>query len=324
MADQAVGGVAGQETAKATRVRSPNYPSMGLREAVTQTEALYKGGAMAPLIKISALKLLGYEKLHGEAGRVLSALKSFGLVEETNDRIKLSQRGIDIAARLVSDARRLAALREAALAPQIYNELITEYKGSLPLDAALKSELIAAKHFNPNAVGGFLEDFRDTLEYSGISYVRVLDSGNEGKEHEQPPPAPPAIGDYVQWESQGQVQFSEPKRVRALSPDGQWAFVDGSDTGLPVSEVTVMDAPSTAIEKPPDPPKPKVEKQWNVPQQAPKMRSYIWALSGDFNAKLDLFGEARTEEDIDALTDYVEITVKALKRSLKTRTTEGQ
>ncbi len=55
------------------------------------------------------------------------------------------------------------------------------------------------------------------------------------------------------------------------------------------------------------------------PTIAPKMRSYSWALSGDFNAKLDLLGEARTEEDIDALADYVEITIKALKRSLKAR-----
>jgi cell division protein ZapA (FtsZ GTPase activity inhibitor) len=49
------------------------------------------------------------------------------------------------------------------------------------------------------------------------------------------------------------------------------------------------------------------------------MRSYSWALSGDFNAKMDLFGEAQTEEDIDALADYVDITIKALKRSLKAR-----
>lgn len=50
---------------------------------------------------------------------------------------------------------------------------------------------------------------------------------------------------------------------------------------------------------------------------APKMRSYSWALSGDFSAKMDLFGDAHTEEDIDALADYVVITIKALKRSLK-------
>ena len=56
------------------------------------------------------------------------------------------------------------------------------------------------------------------------------------------------------------------------------------------------------------------------------MRSYSWALSGDFSAKMDLFGDAHTEEDIDALADYVEITIKALKRSLKAQaeTTGGK
>ncbi len=53
--------------------------------------------------------------------------------------------------------------------------------------------------------------------------------------------------------------------------------------------------------------------------KVPRMRLYSWALSGDFNAKLALFGEARTDEDIDALADYVEITIKALKRSLRSR-----
>lgn len=56
----------------------------------------------------------------------------------------------------------------------------------------------------------------------------------------------------------------------------------------------------------------------------PKMRSYVWALSGDFSAKLELFGEAQTADDLDALADYVEITVKALKRSLKSAQTVTQ
>jgi hypothetical protein len=49
------------------------------------------------------------------------------------------------------------------------------------------------------------------------------------------------------------------------------------------------------------------------------MRSYSWVSSGDFNARMELFGEAQTEEDIDALKDYVDITIKALKRSLKSK-----
>lgn len=54
-----------------------------------------------------------------------------------------------------------------------------------------------------------------------------------------------------------------------------------------------------------------------TPQTPPKIRSYAFPLSGDFSAKLDLFGEAQSAEDLDALSDFVTITVKALKRSLR-------
>jgi hypothetical protein len=137
-------------------------------------------------------------------------------------------------------------------------------------------------------------------------------------------PVLPKVGDYVQWESNGQIQF-EAKRIRGLSPDNLWAFVDGSDTGLPIEELTIVNTEVT--DKLPESneigfvtPKPPNNAEKLIHRDsAPKMRSYSWALSGDFNAKMDLFGEARTEEDIDALADYVKITINALKRSLKTQ-----
>ena len=86
--------------------------------------------------------------------------------------------------------------------------------------------------------------------FSSSLRASPLESKHEQKEHDQTQPTSPAIGSYVQWESKGQLQFQEPKRVRALSPDGQWAFVDGSDTGLSIGELTVMDAPSPTVEKP--------------------------------------------------------------------------
>jgi hypothetical protein len=47
------------------------------------------------------------------------------------------------------------------------------------------------------------------------------------------------VGSYVQWTSQGVAQFASPRRVVSVSPDGQWVFVEGSGTGLPVGQVTV-------------------------------------------------------------------------------------
>lgn len=63
-------------------------------------------------------------------------------------------------------------------------------------------------------------------------------------------PSAPAVGERVQWVSNGQQQFAEPRKVTGLSPDGKFVFVEGSSTGLPVSELVpeslpVADVPVT-------------------------------------------------------------------------------
>jgi hypothetical protein len=45
------------------------------------------------------------------------------------------------------------------------------------------------------------------------------------------------VGDKVQWESDGACRFESPKKVTAISECGKWAFVEGTKTGLPISEL---------------------------------------------------------------------------------------
>lgn len=314
MADQAA--AVPTETVKIPRHRSPNYPSMGLRAAVGKVETLYKGGAVNPLMRISVLKILGYDKMHGEAGRVVSALKGFGLIEETkDDRIKLSQRGLDIAARQPGELRRIEAIRQAATGPAIYKDLLQEYNGKLPPDGALKSQLIAAKHFNPNAVDGFISDLKDTLDFAGLSDVAVLNSNGKAASHEdsqdwEPPSEKelPKVGDFIQWESQGVLQFSEPKRVRALSPDAEWVFVEDSETGLPVKEVTVE---SPAPEK--SDVKPSVTPPVLPLPTVPAAKVFSWPLSKGVTAEVKLTGTSITPAHLELLRSYLELAKQALQ-----------
>jgi hypothetical protein len=67
-------------------------------------------------------------------------------------------------------------------------------------------------------------------------------------------------GDLVQWTSGGVDQFETPRRVQSVHRrDGkEWAFVEGTNTGVPLSELTVVtpkpDAPSRlSTTPPPDP-----------------------------------------------------------------------
>jgi hypothetical protein len=47
-------------------------------------------------------------------------------------------------------------------------------------------------------------------------------------------------GDYIQWTSNGKDMFTEPKRVSKVmtSEFGTYLMVDGSRTGIPLSEAT--------------------------------------------------------------------------------------
>ncbi len=311
-----------------TRQRSPNYPSVSLKTAIEKITPWFKADGIVASPKDALVKHMGYEKFTGDAGRLLSALKGFGLLADVDGRFKLTPRGVDIVAREPGDPKRQQALKDAATGPQIYRDLLKEYSSGLPSDTTLSSELIAGKGFNHKYVRDFLKDFRATLVYAGISPLSVVESNEERED----PDRKVQIGDYVQWEMQGILQLPEPRRVRAFSEDGQWAFLDGSETGVPKQELSVVDAPTTEqpAEGPPvqQPPAESQRKPGDLSKQTlrvvlpPKMRSYSWALSGDFNAKLELFGEAQTEDDLDALADYMEITIKALKRSLKKTTPE--
>jgi hypothetical protein len=261
---------------KKPRHRSPNYPAIGLRSAVDKITAIYEADGLAPCLRDAALKHMGFEKAHGEAARVLSALKSFGLIEETDGRVNLAQRGIDIVARDDADELRVRALSDAATSPEIYRELLRQYKDSgLPSDTALRSELIAVKRFNPNAVGDFIREFSDTLEFAGLSDIRVIDWNLEHVDVRTQPQNKP---------QKGPLQLPAP-------PDR-------------TSEKSL------------------VEKAAERMMQA-RTRSYSWALSGELTAKLDLVGVPQSEEDLEALRDYVDITIKALGRSMKKAQSEG-
>ena len=164
------------------RHRSPSYPTIGLREAIERLGKFYKTDGKAGAPPAIAVKHMGYSTAHGAAYSALSALKKFGLVAESNGRIVPTQRAIEIVNLQETDARRIQAIRDAAVAPTIYLQLIDENPDGLPSDESMESELTTYKDFNPNAVKGFVKDFRDTLEFAGLSDLAVLGLDVEGQE----------------------------------------------------------------------------------------------------------------------------------------------
>lgn len=237
---------AAEETRK-KRHRSPSYPTVGLREAIDRVKKFYKADGKAGAPPELAAVHIGFATPHGQAYSVLSALKKFGLVAESGGRIVPTQRAIEIINLPASDVRRERALKEAAMEPHIYKELIEQHKETgWPQNDVLERELITYRNFNPNSVAGFVQDLKDTLEFSGLSDLSALDSEEEGESETDGSSewVRPRVGDLVQWESQGILKLPSPKRVAALSDDGSHAFLEGSMTGVPISELIIEERPA--------------------------------------------------------------------------------
>ena len=72
---------------KKARHRSPNYPAIGLRAAIEKVRLLYDADKRAGAPVDAALRHMGFSTKHGQALAVLSAVKKYGLVEESSGRI---------------------------------------------------------------------------------------------------------------------------------------------------------------------------------------------------------------------------------------------
>jgi hypothetical protein len=231
------------EIEKKKRHRSPNFPTVGLSEAVERMKRFVTNNGKAPALAASATKLIGFASAHGQAYSVLSALKKFGLLEEKDGRVAPTQRAMEIVSLPESDARRLKAIKDAAVAPSIYAELVEQYKDTnLPNDETLGGELVAYKGFSHTSVKEFLKAFRETLDFADLSDLSVLGSENKADEGKKRP----QIGDYVQWEHNGILGLPQSKKLTGFSEDGQFGFVEGGNgTGLPISEIIPAEPPES-------------------------------------------------------------------------------
>lgn len=120
-----------------------------------------------------------------------------------------------------------------------------------PIDAICLDQLVLKDEFTQSAAQTFLRVYDETVAFAGLrngDKVSVLDAGDEEGDdtttgdREQSLSAA-KVGDYVQWESNGAIQFVA-RRVVGFSPDGAYAFVEGSSSGLPIKEITVVPTPT--------------------------------------------------------------------------------
>lgn len=240
------------------RLRSPSYPSIPLEEALDLVQKIHSRNRTNAISREAAARDMGYSGLTGRSLKVLAALIQYGLLEPAGKaQTRVTQRAVTIVHGLIPE-RKKAALKEAGEHPKLFKELATAFEDGPPSENAIRSYLIQ-RDFADVAIGPAVKAFVETYAY--LEKAGVYESHGEGGENEEESSLPPPpedeprkgyggarVGDLIDYESHGVIANPAPMRVRALSDNQAWVFVEGSETGLKMKNVIVRER---AAEKPP-------------------------------------------------------------------------
>lgn len=252
-------------TDKQPRFRSPPYPYVGLGTAIAKSEQLYNAVRHHAAALPTAAKAWDTGPKSSATAQSIGALIQYGLVEDEGSgalrKIKLTP----LALKIVMDKRpesrdRMEAVKEAALTPRIFAELFTGYGVADDVDDALLIHALTLERtqngkapYSEKSAADVLRVYRDTIGYAGLAPSdKDFDEGPASSpEPQETGPRPEAkVGDFVQWVSGGVAQFAEPRRVRAIAEDGGWAFVEGSKTGIAMTDLEVVQPPRASRSPP--------------------------------------------------------------------------
>jgi hypothetical protein len=169
--EKTINGTDKEKSSQKKRQRSPGYPAIPIDDAITRIGQVYQRDRRAYTTYNAVLEHLGYSAKNrsGTSGRIVSALRQYGLLDEENDQLRVS----DLAFRILHTANeseeRAELIRQAAFKPPIFRKLLSHYKGELPSDAALRNHLVLREGFNPDSIEQFIRVLRRTVEIANPS-----------------------------------------------------------------------------------------------------------------------------------------------------------
>jgi len=160
--------------------RSPNYPAIGLSDAIAALKALYGKERRTSVPGLVAAKAFGYSSLSGPARVKLAALKKYGLLDgDERSGLRVSELGMRILFPPNGDDED-AARRDAAMKPELFRSLYENFADGS--DDALRSHLITKLHFAPTGARQVIAAFRDTIKFANLEKADYNASDMSGKQ----------------------------------------------------------------------------------------------------------------------------------------------
>jgi hypothetical protein len=219
------------------------FPFINLEKAIGRAKQLYDADQRGNEMSVStAFAVWQYSEKSSGGFQTISALKMYELLEESGPgKVKLTKHATDFF-RDEREEHRAQRLQDFATNPPLLMTLFNHWGSHLPSDTVARSYLKLDCGLNEQSSRAVLGIYKEN-----IAFANVKGDGKIGeiKEPKVDAKEPPKVGDFVQWTSGGVDQFRQPRKVLGVS-DG-YVWVHGSNTGMPMAEITVVDPPAPKI-----------------------------------------------------------------------------
>lgn len=143
------------------RARSPEYPSISLKEAIERVKMVYDKDYQNRLPRSVMAEHMGYKGLSGASLPILSALLKYGLLEGRGDESRVSDLAVSLIAHPSGTPEHYDALKRASAYPELFAELDERFPDGKASEQAIRSYLLTRK-FIPTAADAAIRAYRDT------------------------------------------------------------------------------------------------------------------------------------------------------------------
>jgi DNA-binding PadR family transcriptional regulator len=177
---------------RAKKERSPSYPFISLPRAIERAQSFNEAHRRSPARVAAIADTWKYAPSSSGLLQTLSALKAYGLLEDTGKGQDRKVQLTDLGQKILHDTRpgaKETAIREAALGPRLFREYAEKWLPVRPSDSHCLSELRIDRGFTDVASKMFLRSFDETFAFANLSgedklsqsagAVTSLEEGNE-------------------------------------------------------------------------------------------------------------------------------------------------
>lgn len=235
--------------------RSPLCPFIPLDKAIARLEQFEQRSRGYPINVVAAGQAWNLGAKSSGTLQTIGALKQFGLLQDAGGSGNLrTLKATELGKKLLRNppaSVRQDLIKQAALSSKLIKEYWGEWGTNPPHDEDGVWHLREKVGFTGDAARRFLAVYEATIRFAGLAKSDIVadedgsealnedDSDHGGKNR----PQPIAVGDLVQWVSQGVLQFPTPRRVLGIVSDpvhGPFADVEGYVGKLPLEQLELV------------------------------------------------------------------------------------